>query len=116
MNRSKPGDVKNKEQFWAPHIREWKSSGLSQAKYCKKNNLILRRFNYWKCKIDKNPEKSIELVQVKSASVKIPTIPTHDQANTQLKLKIKNVFEIEIADGFSQNTLRQVISVLGEYI
>ena len=116
MNRSKPTLVTKKEQFWIPHIKRWKSSGVSQAKYCEINNLILRRFNYWKCKTEKKPAKSIELVQVETASVNIPTISTHDQASARLKLKIKNIFEIEIAEGFSQNTLRNVISVLGEYI
>lgn len=116
MNRSKQDFVNKKEQFWGPHIKKWKSSGITQAKYCEKNNLILRRFNYWKCKIDKKPVKSIELVQVETASVNIPKISIPDQPNIRLKLKITNIFEIEVADDFSQNTLRKVISVLGEYI
>ena len=116
MNRSKSDKINKKEKFWKPHIKKWKSSGLSQDAYCKKNNLTLRRFSYWKCKIDKKPAKPIELVQVETASVNIHAIPALDQASGLLKLKFKGAFEIEIADGFSQKTLREVITVLGEYI
>jgi len=116
MNRSESNTVNKKEKFWIPHIKKWKTSGLSQNKYCKKNNLTLRRFSYWKSKIDKKSAKPIELVQVETTLVKHPAIPALDQASGLLKLKIKGIFEIEISDGFSQKTLGEVITVLGEYI
>ena len=115
MNRSKPDTVNNKEQFWVPHIKKWQSSEISQTQYCIKNNLTLRMFSYWKKKICKKPAKSIELVQVKTTSFNIPTNSAIDTVIVPLKLKINNIFEIEISEGFSQKTLHQIIGVLGEY-
>ena len=118
MNSSKPGKLNRKDQFWMYHINNWETSGLSQAKYCKRNNLALSTFSYRRSKINKKPETSVELVQIKSTPVHIPVSPqpTQNQAGVPLKLKIRNTIEIEVADGFSPYTLKHVMGVLGDYL
>ncbi len=64
MSKSKPGKSSRKDKFWMFHIKNWEASGLSQAKYCKRNNLALSTFSYRKSKINKKPETSVELVQI----------------------------------------------------
>lgn len=75
MNRSKPGTVNKKEQFWTPHIKKWQSSGISQAKYCINNNLTLRMFSYWKNKICKKPEKSRLISEKSNSTPKLVEFP-----------------------------------------
>jgi len=38
--------------YWKQQIQAWKLSGLSQAQFCKDNNLIYHRFVYWRGKFD----------------------------------------------------------------
>ena len=38
--------------YWKQQIQTWKLSGLSQAQFCKNNNLIYHRFVYWRGKFD----------------------------------------------------------------
>lgn len=85
---------------WQHHIEEWKASGLSQAEYCRKNNLRSRGLGYWKRKLEK--QNLPELVEV-PVSVGVPGV---------LKLNIGSGFQIEIPDGFSSATLDQILCTL----
>ena len=40
-----------KVTHWQAHLQAWKESGLSQAGYCKKHNLIYSKFGYWQRKL-----------------------------------------------------------------
>ncbi|MDR3567682.1 MAG: hypothetical protein P4L43_06600 [Syntrophobacteraceae bacterium] len=35
-------DRAKRRRFWDKHIEEWKSSGLSQADYCRQNGLNIK--------------------------------------------------------------------------
>jgi hypothetical protein len=37
-----------KEEFWRKVLRRWKESGLSQAEFCRKENLKVNTFSSWK--------------------------------------------------------------------
>ena len=39
-----------RRQFWQSHLDAWALTGLSQAEYCRQNNLKTHRFTYWKRK------------------------------------------------------------------
>jgi len=85
---------------WHHHIEKWKASGLSQAEYCRKNDLRSRGFGYWKRKLEK--QNLPELVEV-PVSLGIAGV---------LKLNIGHQFQIEIPDGFSSVTLGQILLTL----
>jgi len=36
---------------WPAHIKAWKTSGLSQAAYCRQHDLCEQRLSYWKHKL-----------------------------------------------------------------
>ena len=36
-------DPKEKRQFWENHVQAWQQSGLTQAEYCRQNNLKNQR-------------------------------------------------------------------------
>ena len=91
-----------KQKYWQRHIEQWSQSGLSQATYCRERNLKIKSFTYFKSKLKKN--MPVQFVQVPVEPVQLPSF---------LKLKIGSSFQIDIPDGFSQNTLTQVLQVLG---
>ena len=88
------------KKCWQHHIEKWKASGLSQAEYCRKNNLRSRGFGYWKRKLEK--QNLPELVEV----------PVSLSTAGVLKLNIGHQFQIEIPDGFSSATLGQILLTL----
>ena len=91
-----------KQKYWQRHIEQWSQSGLSQATYCRERNLKIKSFTYFKSRLKKN--MPVQFVQVPVEPVQLPSF---------LKLKIGSSFQIDIPDGFSQNTLTQVLQVLG---
>jgi len=35
-------------RFWQRHLQQWRQSGLSQAQYCRRHQLCLGTFGWWK--------------------------------------------------------------------
>ena len=99
---SRQNKLTKKQKYWQRHIEKWSQSGLSQAAYCMERNLKIKSFTYFKSRLKKN--LPVQFVQVPVEPVRVPSF---------LKLNIGSSFQIEIPDGFSQNTLTQVLHVLG---
>jgi hypothetical protein len=91
-----------KQKYWQRHIEQWSQSGLSQAAYCREYNLKIKSFTYFKSRLKKN--LPVQFVQVPVEPVQL--------LSSFLKLNIGSSFQIDIPDGFSQNTLTQVLQVL----
>jgi len=92
-----------KQKYWQRHIEKWSQSGLSQAAYCREYKLKIKCFTYFKSRLKKK-NLPVQFVQVPVEPVRAPSF---------LKLNIGSSFQIDIPDGFSQNTLTQVLQVLG---
>jgi len=90
-----------KQKYWQRHIEKWSQSGLSQAAYCREHNLKIKSFTYFKSRLKRN--LPVQFVQVPVEPVRVSSF---------LKLNIGSNFQIDIPDGFSQNTLTQVLQVL----
>ena len=90
-----------KQKYWQHHIETWSQSGLSQAAYCREYNLKIKSFTYFKLRLKKN--LPVQFVQVPVEPVRVPSF---------VKLNVGSSFQIEIPDGFSQDTLTQVLQVL----
>jgi hypothetical protein len=64
MNESEDRDQLT--QYWRNHIDTWKASKESGASYCKRNELIYHRFNYWHRKFgDSRAQKTLVSAQSK---------------------------------------------------
>jgi len=44
--------------YWQQQVEAWKLTGLSQAEFCKVNELLYHRFVYWRGKFDGISRKS----------------------------------------------------------
>lgn len=92
-----------KQKRWQHHVEQWSKSGISQAEYCRQNNLNVRCFHYFKSRLQQK-NLPVQFVQVPVEPVSAPSI---------LKLNTGSGFQVEIPDGFSQVTLAKVLQVIG---
>jgi hypothetical protein len=96
--------LREKRKFWKAHLHAWQNSGYSLADYSKHHNLIYHRLIYWKTKFENEQTKPLSFVPVP-----LQTEPD----NTPLTLNLQNDrFRIEIGSGFSDTTLRKLLTTL----
>ena len=96
-----------KKVYWQQQIRDWKTSGLSQKQFCRRQSLALSTFSYWKRKVE-----ITEPASVKFYPLSIPaTIPQPAGSGLQL-LVGKSRFAIEIKEDFSATALKKLLSAL----
>jgi len=100
---SRQNKLTKKQRYWQRYIELWSQSELSQAAYCREHKLKIKSFTYFKSRLKKK-NLPVQFVQVPIEHVRVPSC---------LKLNIGSSFQIDIPDGFSQNTLTQVLQVLG---
>ena len=105
---SRAEQLEQKRSYWKQQIEQWQKTGLSQAEYCRRNNLKHHQLVYWKKRYLK-AETEVSFVPVQlEALLDIPA--PADQAS--LTVIIDNQFKVEIAAGFDPQLLRQVVTAL----
>jgi hypothetical protein len=96
-----------RQHFWEKHITEWNTTGLSQAEYCRLNEISLKSFVYWKRKTVRSSASAlVELPLFKSMPA--PVLPQP----FQLCLVVDR-YRIEIGKGFDSEDLERVVRTLG---
>lgn len=107
----KPREIEREEKrrFWEGQLQCWKEGGLSQAQFCRQNDLKVSQFLYWKKRLlpDSLPGQLVEL-----------PIPKFQRSGllsfgSPIGLIIADKYRIEIDRGFDPETLHQVLRVLG---
>jgi hypothetical protein len=105
---SRAEQLEQKRSYWKQQIEQWQQTGLSQAEYCRRNNLKHHQLVYWKKRYSKTQtEVSFAAVQLE-ALLDIHAPP--DQAS--LAVVIDNQFKVEVTEGFDPQLLRQLIAAL----
>jgi len=96
--------LKQKERFWRKHIDIWSGSKTSQSEYCRRNDLNLRSFTYYRGRFEKEsePVSFVELPAQVVGHVKAPV----------LALVFGDNYRLEIRDGFNPTTLENAVRVL----
>ncbi len=98
--------LKQKDRFWRKHIDRWSISKVSQSEYCRRNDLSLRSFTYYRGRFKKELE-SVGFVQVPAqvvGQVKAGVPP--------LAVVFGNDCRLEVRDGFNPVTLESAVRVL----
>lgn len=106
----KPRSLEEREKFWEGHLREWMSSGLSQAQYCRENNLSSKTFGYWKRK-KKAAGESVHLVEIPVQRQPAVVFPS---PSTPVRLIVGKLYRIEIEKNFDTEALDQLILFLNQ--
>ena len=107
----KQNSYQERRQLWQTHIEAWPLTGLSQTEYCRQNNLKTTRFTYWKHKFQKE-SLPVNFVQISAESARPDHLFYNNEAS--LRLTVGSQFTIEIQDGFTPVTLKQVLLTLKE--
>ena len=97
--------LKAKQNFWKQHYDQWLETDLSQAEYCRQNNLNRHRWGYWRKRF----------VKTESTTEFVP-LPLNQSIGflspSPITLIIKDTYKIEIDRGFDPTTLKLLLSVL----
>ena len=105
---SRAEELEQKRNYWKQQIEQWQQTGLSQAEYCRRNNLKHHQLVYWKKRYLKTQsDVSFAAVQLEDL-LDIPA--PADQAS--LTVVIDNQFKVEVTEGFDPQLLRQLIVAL----
>lgn len=91
-----------RHKFWAYHLQQWENSGLSQAEYCRRNNVKIKSFTYWKAKL-KNVNPHLELVRLPQ--------PVNDFTPVA-RIHLDKGIRLEVPDGFSSVTLANILRAI----
>lgn len=102
---SREVERKRKEQHWHHHLLTWKKSGLTQSEYCRRNQLSIKCFTYWKSKTGK-PGPSMKLVAVPVSPVSRP------KESAELAFVLGDRYRVEVGDGFNPETFEKLVRVL----
>lgn len=89
------------KDYWINHISSWKSSGLTQAAYCKKKGLSIGYFSQLVSKNKNNVVVKSELIEIKPIS-----------GNRNILLQVSDSYRMIIPDEFSAKTLEQILDIL----
>jgi hypothetical protein len=84
-------DSRERRSFWENHIEQWQKSGLSQAAYCRRNQIKAHRFYYWRRRVSTSQDKISFLPVALSSSLA--------QNHSTIRIHAPNGFIIEIEDG-----------------
>jgi len=101
--KSRDEERAEKRRIWEAHLKSWKESGLSQAKFCREKELEARRFLYWKKRI----------MPQKASFVEIAISRPSYSAVSPISIVVGGHYRIEIQEGFNPASLEQVLKVVG---
>jgi hypothetical protein len=106
-DKSNSANHVSKAQFWEKHIRAWRSSGLSQAEYCRSNGLAKSQFWYWRKRFNRHEAQDITFVPV--------SIPTSRPSRRSGAIRVitPNGYRIELENDFNPDGMRQLIDAIG---
>jgi len=105
---SRAEQLEQKRSYWKQQIEQWQQTGLSQAEYCRRNNLKHHQLVYWKKRYS-NTQTEVSFVPLRLED--LLDIPAQSD-RAALCLLIDNHFKVEIRDGFEPQLLRQVVAAL----
>jgi hypothetical protein len=100
-------DLEERDRLWEQHLRDWKSSGLSQAEYCRRNKVNPKSFLYWKRR-EKAAGEPVCLVEVPVQR----QVPAPIPPSVPVRLLVGNRYRIEIEKNFDVDLLDRLIVFL----
>ena len=97
--------------LWQQHIAQWQASGLSQASYCRQQELLKHQFRYWKRKFLADLEPAAPEPKSGFARVQV-AVPIATPVSPGLSLCFRDGTQLT---GITQNNMaliKQLIEVL----
>jgi len=86
-----------KLDYWRGIITSWRSSGLSQPVFCKREGISYTRFTYWRSRLNKLARQAAtgHFIPISSASTEqVAAINAQPSPGLQIKLRDSVSFEV----------------------
>lgn len=99
---------KDKRAFWQNHVDQWRKSGLSQAKYCLKENISFHSFSWWKTRGLKSNKSDLSFVPVVIKETEKPAAQQSD-----IHLILPNQTKLVLPATLPLNNLVSIIKIIG---
>ena len=96
---------KSRTAYWQQHLADWRKSGLIQAEYCRRNQISVKTFSFYKYKLNKT-----EFVELPEILLDTPTKHTESSFEIQAGENIK----IKLSSRVDKATLVNIIKSLKE--
>ncbi len=95
--------MKQGREWWIRHVAAWQASGLSQAEYCRRHDVVVGSFGRWASKL--RSESGTSLVEVSKG---LPTRP--------IELVVDGRYLMRLWPGTDRHHLGEVLSVLEDRV
>ena len=97
-----------KQGFWREHSDAWKSSGLTQAEYCKQQGISYQSFVYQHNRMACKAQRSaMNFIEAKSKAV------TMNNQTAGLQLMLPNGIRVGISNEVNPVLLKTVLTIAG---
>jgi hypothetical protein len=110
----RPRDLE-KHRYWGAQIRAWQRSGLTQAEFCRRQEIGRRLFRSWKRRLEVGqPEQEAPARFVAVTVRREPEVNTmRPPVTAALTVVTGSGYRIEVGDGFTPATLTSLLATLG---
>lgn len=112
-----PTHAGSKAAVWSQRIRQWEASGLTQVEFCRRHQLKIATFRYWRqrlpAKRHATGKGSLRLVPIMNPGSENELPAPGSKLTPPQGLSIEcNGISVRIDDQFNPETLARVIAVL----
>ncbi len=112
MSSPAKGSIRKKQiKYWQAHIKAYQKSGLSQAEYCRQNNLRSNRLRYWKKKFQNQQNSQNPSFVNLPVSITDTKPATKSESGVSVILSEKIILSLSI--NFDKDTLTKAVDILG---
>jgi len=98
-----------KRSMMYPLIINYLRSGIKQNEFCGKNNITVRKFQYWYRRYKKELPSDNESSFI---PIKFEAAPIHNKAKEEIKICYPNGVVIQVQDSTSEDVLIKLISLI----
>lgn len=130
---AEPADYDEWVEQWTKRVAQWQASGLSQAEFCRQNDVKLTTFNFWKLRVLKQqpgparhrkprvsaakqpPEKQKRVrMASKPAARFVPVVVRPDAARSEwwCEIACRNGRVLRLRENPPSETLRELVADL----
>lgn len=100
--------------YWQETVEAWSRSGLSQVEYCRRHELTLSTFRWWRRKLR---DRAVSLPnKISSKVVNHSFLPVHllepQSHHSFIEIHLPGERRIQVTPGFDPETLKKVLAVL----
>lgn len=95
---------------WKELIHEQMKSGLTQTEFCKKNELVLSQFTYYRGVLFDKPQADSNKTKVNFSPVKI--VPTNFDSASDIRLTLPNGFQCVFSSRLEPTHVKRLVEVL----